>query len=221
MILAIDTASRALSVALGGQGGASYATQQMRARGQAENLMPMIRRAFDATGVAATDLTGLAVTVGPGTFTGLRIGLAAARAMRITLRVPLMGMTSLEVLAAGAARRYPDRPVLAVLDARRDQVYAQLFRRAAPPFGQAWTAPLAASASDVATMLVPGTILAGNGAHLVAAYAVDDVLVLGGMEPDARDLLALALARNLPTTDIPAPRPLYLRAPDAKPASRK
>ncbi len=221
MILAIDTASRALSIALGGDSGPGYATHQMRARGQAENLMPMIQRGFDATGTAATDLAGLAVTVGPGTFTGLRIGLAAARAMRIALRVPLMGMTSLEVLAAGAARRFPDRPVLAVLDARRDQVYAQLFRRAAPPFGEAWTAPMAARAADVAAMLLPGTVLVGNGASLVAAHATVETRMLGGAEPDARDLLALALARNLPTYPVPAPRPLYLRAPDAKLAKRK
>lgn len=221
MILAIDTASRALSIALGQDGGPSFAAHQMRARGQAENLMPMIQRAFDATNTSVADLNGLAVSVGPGTFTGLRIGLAAARAMRVALQVPLMGMTSLEVLAAGAARRYPDRPVLAVLDARRDQVYGQLFRRGVPPFGAAWTAPMAAGAADVAAMLVPGTVLIGNGASLVAEHACADMLVLDGVEPDARDLLALATARNLPTYDVPAPRPLYLRAPDAKPATRK
>lgn len=221
MILAIDTASRALSIALGQDGGPSFAAHQMRARGQAENLMPMIQRGFDATATAAADLKGLAVTVGPGTFTGLRIGLAAARAMRLALRVPLMGMTSLEVLAAGAARRHPDRPVLAVLDARRDQVYAQLFRRGEPPFGAAWTAPMAASAADVAAMLVPGTVLIGNGAALVAAHAGVELVVLDGVEPDARDLLALAMARNMPTYPVPAPRPLYLRAPDARPATRK
>ncbi|MDF1719851.1 MAG: tRNA (adenosine(37)-N6)-threonylcarbamoyltransferase complex dimerization subunit type 1 TsaB [Minwuia sp.] len=221
MILAIDTASRALSIAIGREGVRCFAAFQLRSRGQAENLMPMIQRGFDATGTQASDLTGLAVTVGPGTFTGLRIGLAAARAMRIALQIPLMGMTSLEVLAAAAARRYPDQPVLAVLDARRDQVYAQLFRRAGPPFGEAWTGPMAARAADVAAMLSPGTVLIGNGAGLVAARGGPDFRVLDDVEPDAADLLALAMARHMPTYAVAAPRPLYLRAPDARPATRK
>lgn len=221
MILAIDTASRALSVALGDAGGVAFAAHQMRSRGQAEHLMPMIERGFRATGCAARDLSGLAVTVGPGTFTGLRIGLAAARAMRVALGIPLFGMTALEVLAAGAARRFPDRPVLAALDARRDQVYAQMFRRAAPPFAQAWSAPVAAAARDVARMLVPGAVLVGNGAGLVAEHAGTDVILLAGAEPDARDLLALATARPLPTHPVPAPGPLYLRAPDAKLPTRR
>ncbi|MDF1736288.1 MAG: tRNA (adenosine(37)-N6)-threonylcarbamoyltransferase complex dimerization subunit type 1 TsaB [Minwuia sp.] len=221
MILAIDTASRALSIALGDSRGVAFAAHQMRSRGQAENLMPMIERGFLATGFSADDLKGLAVTVGPGTFTGLRIGLAAARAMRVALGIPLLGMTALEVLAAGAARRFPDRPVLAALDARRDQVYAQMFRRAVPPFAECWSAPLAVSAKDAAMMAVPGTVLAGNGAALVAPHVEGETVVLDTVEPDARDLLLLAVARPLPSWPIPAPGPLYLRAPDAKLPTRR
>ncbi|MDF1733193.1 MAG: tRNA (adenosine(37)-N6)-threonylcarbamoyltransferase complex dimerization subunit type 1 TsaB [Minwuia sp.] len=221
MILAIDTASRALSIALGDGHGVSFAAHQMRSRGQAENLMPMIQRGLRATGCAPDDLTGLAVTVGPGTFTGLRIGLAAARAMRVALNIPLFGMSALEVLAAEAALRFPDRPVLAALDARREQVYAQMFRRAAPPFAECWSAPMAIAAGDAAQMVVPGTVLIGNGAALVAAHLDGETVVLDGVEPDARHLLRLAAARPLPAYPVPAPGPLYLRAPDAKLPTRR
>ncbi|GJL89550.1 MAG: tRNA (adenosine(37)-N6)-threonylcarbamoyltransferase complex dimerization subunit type 1 TsaB [Minwuia thermotolerans] len=221
MILAIDTASRALSIALGDGRGVSFAAHQLRSRGQAENLMPMIERGFRATGSTAADLTGLAVTVGPGTFTGLRIGLAAARAMRVALNIPLLGMTALEVLAADAARRFPDRPVLAALDARRDQVYAQMFRRAEPPFAECWSAPVAVAAEGAALMAVSGTVLIGNGAALVASHVAGQTVVLNGVEPDARHLLRLAAARSLPSCPVPAPGPLYLRAPDAKLPTRR
>lgn len=221
MILAIDTASRALSIALGDGRGVSFAAHQLRSRGQAENLMPMIERGFRATGSTAADLTGLAVTVGPGTFTGLRIGLAAARAMRVALNIPLLGMTALEVLAADAARRFPDRPVLAALDARRDQVYAQMFRRAEPPFAECWSAPVAVAAEGAALMAVSGAVLIGNGAALVAPHVAGETVVLDGVEPDARHLLRLAAARSLPSCPVPAPGPLYLRAPDAKLPTRR
>lgn len=221
MILAIDTASRALSIALGDGRGVSFAAHQLRSRGQAENLMPMIERGFRATGCNAADLTGLAVTVGPGTFTGLRIGLAAARAMRVALNIPLFGMTALEVLAADAAQRYPDRPVLAALDARRDQVYAQMFRRAVPPFAECWSAPMAIAAESASLMAVPGTVLIGNGAALVAPHVAGEAMTLDGVEPDARHLLRLAAARSFPSYRVPAPGPLYLRAPDAKLPTRR
>lgn len=221
MILAIDTASRALSIALGDGRGVSFAAHQLRSRGQAENLMPMIERGFRATNCTAADLTGLAVTVGPGTFTGLRIGLAAARAMRVALNIPLFGMTALEVLAADAARRFPDRPVLAALDARRDQVYAQMFRRAEPPFAECWSAPVAVAAEGAALMAVSGTVLIGNGAALVASHVAGQTVVLDGVEPDARHLLRLAAARSLPSCPVQAPGPLYLRAPDAKLPTRR
>lgn len=70
-------------------------------------------------------------------------------------------------------------------------------------------------------MLVPGTVLVGNGAELVAEHAAADVTLLTGVEPDARDLLALATARPLPTYPVLAPGPLYLRAPDAKLPTRR
>ena len=141
--------------------------------------------------------------------------------MRLALNIPLFGMTALEVLAAEAARRFPDRPVLAALDARRDQVYAQMFRRAAPPFAECWSAPLAIAAEDVALMAVPGTVLIGNGAALVARHVAGEATVLNRSEPDARHLLRLAAARSLPSYPVPAPGPLYLRAPDAKLPTRR
>lgn len=179
--------------------------------------MPLLERVLAAGGVDAAELDAVAVTVGPGTFTGLRIGLAAARGFRVALGIPVVGFTTLEVLAAAAARRWPDRPVMAALDARRDQVYAQYFRRAGGPFAEAWSGPAAMPAAAAAAMLVPESVVAGSGAALVAAHLGTDLPALAddGMEPDARILAELAAARGLPGRLTPPPKPLYLRAADA------
>lgn len=216
-ILAFDTACGALSAALWADDGVRAAVFQRRRRGHAEQLMPLLQRVLAMGGVAAADIGAIAVTVGPGTFTGLRIGLAAARGFRVARRVPVAGFTTLEVLAAEAAQRWPDRPVLAALDARRSQVYAQYFRRADGAFADAWSAPAAMPAAAAAAMLVPGSVVVGSGANLIAAEAgeVSGLTVDGTMEPDARRLARIAARRAAPDAKAPPPNPLYLRAADA------
>ncbi|MEC9346222.1 MAG: tRNA (adenosine(37)-N6)-threonylcarbamoyltransferase complex dimerization subunit type 1 TsaB [Pseudomonadota bacterium] len=216
-VLALETSGSALSVAvLDTDGTVRAAAFQRRQRGHAEELMPMLGRVLARAGATMPDLSLLAVTVGPGTFTGVRIGLAAARGLRLALRLPLVGLTSLEVIAAAAAQRAPDTPVLAAIDARRDQVYVQLFGPEGGAWQTAWTGPAAMGAEAAAAMLVPGTVLAGSGAALVAAKATVDVTMLPGMEPQAGIAGGLALARGHGGAGTPPPKPLYLRAPDAK-----
>ncbi|WP_416897036.1 MAG: tRNA (adenosine(37)-N6)-threonylcarbamoyltransferase complex dimerization subunit type 1 TsaB [Minwuia sp.] len=218
-ILGIDTATDALSVAIGDGSGIAFSAFQRRRRGHAEALAPLIHRALTATGLAAADLSAIGVTVGPGTFTGLRIGLAAARGMRLALKRPLTGVSTLELIAVRATARWPDRPVLAALDARRGQVYAQYFRRADGPWPEAWSAPFAAPAAAAADLLRSGSVIAGNGAALVIAETDGAAIIADNtVAPDAADLVRLISHRPPGSAIAPPPAPLYLRAADAVPA---
>lgn len=218
-ILGIDTATDALSVAVGVDGKLRFSMFQRRRRGHAEALMPMVQQALAAAGLAARDLSEIGVTLGPGTFTGVRIGLAAARGFRIATGLPVTGVGTLELLAFRAGQRWPERPVLAALDARRNQVYAQYFRRAGAGWPEAWTFPAAMPAADAARFLIPDSVLTGSGAPLIEAEGVPAPVVIDAeARPDAADLIAMLSSRPLPDRTAPPPRPLYLRAPDATPA---
>lgn len=137
-ILAFDTAAAACSAALWRDGTVRARRLEPMARGQAEALLPMVRAVLDEAGAAFADLDLLAVTVGPGAFTGLRIGLAAARGLALATGLPCLGVTTLEAVAQAvpAAARTGDA-ILAVLDTRRDDVYAQTFGNDLNP----WTRP--------------------------------------------------------------------------------
>ncbi len=216
----MDTALGACSAAVWSAKGLRARSFETMARGQAERLVPMIGETMAAAGLGFEALDAFAVTVGPGTFTGIRIGLAAARALALARAVPLIGRTTLEVIAAGALSDADGRRVLVVVDAHRGQVYAQLFA----PDGQPLDAP---RARDPATLVetLP------EGALLVTGTGVGRLVTLGALEgdricvhaapglPDAADLARLAAAA--PTLPAPGevPEPLYLRPPDAKPAA--
>lgn len=218
-LLSIDTATDALSVAVGRIGDIRFSSWQRRRKGHAEELAPLIERALDASGIKAADLAAIAVTVGPGTFTGVRIGLAAARGMRIALQIPVIGVNTLELLAFQAAGRWPDRPVLAALDARRGQVYAQYFRRARQAWPEPWCAATALPASSAADMLTPGSILVGSGARLIAEEVQSESIVtVTEMAPEAAAAFDMVSLRKIPPRIAPPPSPMYLRAADAVPA---
>lgn len=164
------------------------------------------------------ELQLIAVTLGPGTFTGSRIGMAAARALALATGARLVGLTSLEVMAWTAAAELgpltPGRDLAVAVDAKRDQVYFQLFDSDL----HALTEPLAINPVNARLHLREReTLVAGTGARLVQAHASALVEVaLPRLQPDARaidSLLALASARE--------PRPFYLRPPDAKPQGDK
>lgn len=174
------------------------------ARGHAERLAPMVEETMARAGLAFSALDRLAVTTGPGTFTGQRVGLAFMRGLRLALKKPLTGVTTLEAmaLATGAKRA-------AVLhDAKREEAYLLLWEK-----GEAVLAPtVMAFAEAVARIRAFGPCaLAGTGA---ANATLDQSFTLTGItQPDARFVARLAMTKALP--DGP-PAPLYLRAPDAK-----
>jgi tRNA threonylcarbamoyladenosine biosynthesis protein TsaB len=209
-VLAMDTSLEACSVAIAGGRGGPVLVSEMIGRGHAERLFGMIDAAMQDAGLAFADLDRIAVTVGPGSFTGLRVGIAAARGFALALGRPAVGIGTLDVHAASARGLVGARPVLALLDARRDELYGQAFDADGLPL----SAPMIAGADVLRRALIPGMVLAGSGAPMVAALVEGAEIVHTLSAPDIAAVLALAVAAPDP---VSPPRPLYLRAPDAKP----
>ena len=205
IVLGLDTCLNACSVAvLDGQTVLAHASEAM-ARGHQERLAPMAQAVMAQAGLSFDRLDRVGATVGPGSFTGLRVGVAFAKGLGSTLGVPTVGVGTLEALAADA-----DGLVAAAIDARRDQVYLQVFDG-----GHALMAPdvlpLGTAAARLAELVLGRPLtLVGSGATLLAGAAPGaTLLALEGCDP--RHVARLAAGRS------PTPiRPLYLRAPDAK-----
>jgi tRNA threonylcarbamoyladenosine biosynthesis protein TsaB len=133
-ILGIETSTMMVGVAIVDGKGlvAEYRLEATRSR--SERVMPMIDRVLKDSRTTPENLAGIAVSIGPGSFTGLRIGLSTAKGLAFALKLPIVGVSSLDVLAASAAMTRCAYPICPVLDARRQEVYAALFR--ADPEGE-------------------------------------------------------------------------------------
>ena len=210
LVLGLDTCLSSCSVAvLDGERVVAFAREVM-ARGHQERLAPMARDVMAKAGLAFERLDRIAVTVGPGSFTGLRVGIAFAKGLSLALDKPAVGIGTLEALAAeGAGLVFP------AIDARRGQLYLQAFED-----GRALMAPDALTAEVAAARLAELSqgrtfTLVGSGAALLEGFA-PSATVIAAEGADARHVARLALGR------APGPlKPLYLRAPDAKlPAPR-
>lgn len=210
-LLAIDTALEACSVGVAIDGRPPVLRSETIGRGHAERLFAMMADAMAEAGMAFDRLDRIAVTTGPGSFTGIRVGIAAARGIALVVGCPVVGIGTLALFAAAARDRAGPRPVLAVLDARRDEIYAQAFDADGAPLFE----PFAGSAVDVAAHATADMMLAGSGAGLVAAAMAEPARIVPvAAVPDISALLRLGRAAPPPAGP---PRPLYLRAPDAKP----
>ena len=222
-LLAIDTATDACSAAVLADDAIVAARRELMVRGHAEALMPMVQDVMTAAAGECpngyADLQMFAVTVGPGAFTGVRIGLAAARAMGLAAGRPVVGLTTLEVVAA--AQGPCDLPLLIALETKRSDFYVQLFDADGAPCGN----PAALAAAEVATLLPDGPVAvagdaAGRLAQALAGRADGLVSLSGSAHPDATIVARLAAAHwaaGPPPPDHPPPRPLYLRPPDVTP----
>jgi tRNA threonylcarbamoyladenosine biosynthesis protein TsaB len=223
-LLAIDTATDACSVAVLAGGAIAAHKSALMARGHAEALMPMVLEALAAAGLGFAQLTAVGVTVGPGAFTGLRIGLAAARGVALAAGIPVVGATTLEVVAHGVPEDEREgASIVALIESKRADLYIQAFAADLEPLG-----PPASRLPEALVGALPAgpLVLAGDGAAraaeaLRAGGAGERVtLSASGPHPDARVLAALAAARLAETGDeiaeLPPPEPLYLRPPDAK-----
>ncbi|WP_185680872.1 tRNA (adenosine(37)-N6)-threonylcarbamoyltransferase complex dimerization subunit type 1 TsaB [Parvibaculum sedimenti] len=218
-LLAFDTAQGALSAAILGREGVVAYRFEPRTRGHAENLMPMLEAVMAEAGLGFADLDALAVTIGPGTFTGLRVGLAAARGLALARSLPLVGVTTLEALAE-PVRAEPGEAIVAAFDAKRGEIYLQTF----DANHVALSEPMLVSLEEALTHVHGDAfVCAGTGAGLLAAALAAKGIVArlsdAPAQPDARSVGRLAAAR-LAAEGVDAfriaPAPLYLRAPDAK-----
>lgn len=188
-------------------------------RGHAEALAPMVQRVMKQAGMEFRSLQRVAVTTGPGTFTGQRVGLAFARALALALKIPAIGISTLEVMAAEALDRFPDRRwAISVADAKRGEIYLA----AAAPAGELLIAPQLLPCEEAGTAV---SVVAGKfgSAPVLAGTAATEVrkhLVQMGYSPtdsEVRQPTAAFVAltcEHLP--DTRSARPLYLRPPDAK-----
>lgn len=216
LVLAIDTALAACSAAVLDTARGIVGRESLpMARGQAELLMPLVARVMDQAGADFRALDRIAVTIGPGSFTGLRVGISAARGLALASGKPAVGLTTLAAFAAPHIAANDAEPVISVVDARHQHVYLQVFGAG----GRTLVPPRIASLREAVRAADVGPIrIAGNAAQMLAAAwpetmrapllvdqraapEIDWVVRLGAAAPDSRT----------------PPKPLYLRAPDAQP----
>jgi tRNA threonylcarbamoyladenosine biosynthesis protein TsaB len=213
-ILAVDTALSACSLAIRADGRTVTRSQAMQ-RGHAEALMPMLAEAMAEAGIGYDDIDRFVVTIGPGTFTGVRVGVAAIRGLALSTGREAVGVTTLEALAATARMREGGTvPLLIAMDARREEIYAQAFAADGAPTSEPMVAGI-----DTVLKSVPAGVetVFGSAATMVADAVGQEKRRLRVLGTDAApDPLALLDLGSRKAADMP-PKPYYLRRPDAKP----
>jgi tRNA threonylcarbamoyladenosine biosynthesis protein TsaB len=216
-LLAIDTALGACSAAVLDTEHAALAAHESlpMPRGHAEALMPMIKRVMARAGLSFADLDRIAVTTGPGSFTGLRVAIAAARGLGLAAAKPVVGLTTLAAFAAPCIAADDTLPVVAAVDARHEHVYLQVFGAG----GRTLVTPRLAPLRDALRAAATGTPrLTGNAAQLLAANWPAGARAPSAVEqrgaPDIVWVARLGAIANETATPV---KPFYLRAPDAQP----
>jgi tRNA threonylcarbamoyladenosine biosynthesis protein TsaB len=222
-ILALDTSMSACSVAALRDGGRVASRFERRERGHAEALFPMIREVMEEAGLGYGELTRIAVTLGPGSFTGVRAGVAAARGMVLAAGIEAVGLLSLDVMAEGFKRRRgPEAPrggFAIAHDARRGELFLTLYDASGARISEPQALPARIAAGVLPRDLV---CAAGSGAAILAeeAAAIGRSLkiIFPDLQPDAVDLLKLAV--NVGPAIAPL-TPVYLRPAGAEPQGDK
>ncbi len=220
LILGIDTATEQVSVAIGGHEGVIASFELVRGRRHAEVLVPAVSFVCRQADIELSELGVIAVDVGPGLFTGMRVGLATGKALAQALRIPMIGISSLDLLAFPS--RHTDRVVVPVIDARKGEVFWAMYRQV--PGGIQQVAPPSVGPTEelVADLLARSqdVLCVGDGAvryreAILEGYRCE---IGGDVHPSAGALVQLAHARAL-REDWVNPREIeavYLRAPDAQ-----
>ena len=217
LILAIDTALDACAAAvLDTVAGKLIARESLAMkRGHAEALMPLIARVIEASGIAFASLDRIAVTTGPGSFTGLRVGLSAARGIALAANKPAVGLTTLTAFAAPVVSETGEHPIISAIDARHDHVYFQVVSGNGSSLVRPRVAPIE-EALEASRFGAP--YLVGNAARILAdrwpAHAPPPFKVDAQPAPDIAWVAWLGAAVS---PDTAPARPYYLRPPDAKP----
>jgi tRNA threonylcarbamoyladenosine biosynthesis protein TsaB len=216
LILSIDTALDACAAAvLDTAGGVIARESQPMKRGHAEALMPLIARVMKASGVGFAALDRIAATTGPGSFTGLRVGLSAARGIALAAGKPVVGVTTLTAYAAPVVSENGAHPVISAIDARHDHVYFQVLGDDGRSLIKPKVAPIA-EALEAARFGTPH--LVGNAADILAArWPADAPPPFRIDQQPAPDITWVAWLGAAVNPESSPARPYYLRAPDAKP----
>jgi tRNA threonylcarbamoyladenosine biosynthesis protein TsaB len=216
-VFAIDTALEACSAAVFDTERDDIVARESiaMARGHAEALMPLIARVIEAAKLDFRQIDRFAVTTGPGSFTGLRVGIAAARGLALAAGKPVVGLSTLSALAAPLIAADATIPVVAAIDARHGHVYLQVFAAG----GRTLVAPRVVSLADAVNVSRGGAPrLIGSGAAMLAALwpGPDRAPTSVDVTPAADIDWVARLGATLIENAAPA-KPFYLRAPDAQP----
>ncbi len=215
LVLAFDTATSAVTVALHDGKRALASQTAVGARRHGELLAALIGRVLAAGGREAADLEAIAVGTGPGPYTGLRAGLVTARVLASALRVPAVGVCTLDVIARAAAPAADGREFIVATDARRKEVYWARYAPSGQRIGDPGVGPpdaIASASGGPAGIGAPGPV-AGEGPDL---YPVLAACPLPPRYPDAVRLAEIAVQRLAEQPAPGPPEPLYLRRPDAR-----
>jgi tRNA threonylcarbamoyl adenosine modification protein YeaZ len=217
-LLAVDTALGACSCAIVDDARVLAHRFEIMERGHAERLAPMVDEAMRESGLAFSDLERLAVTTGPGTFTGQRVGLAFARGLRVALKIPLAGITTLEAMATAAIAETGAEYAVAIHDAKRNEVYFELLRE-----DETLIPATIAVFEDALSAIAEATrkaklAFAGTAGEAAAIGYEGEAILTSIRQPDALWVARIALTREVSNE---APKPLYLRPPDAKLPAQK
>lgn len=209
-LLAIDTSSRNCSAHLKRSDGVSYERSDLIERGHAERIIGMIDEAIEHLNLSYQDLTRIGVTTGPGSFTGVRVGLSAARGLALALNIPVVGVSTLEALAGGVDEECAK---LVVQDAKRGEFYAQFF----DADGSSNDGPLLHKINDTVpkSWCEPERLaLIGSGAEHFLPL-IDKAFIATNQDAPSIEVVS-RLCQAAKAGSI-KPKPLYLRAADAKP----
>jgi len=218
LILAIDTALDACAAGiLDTEAGKLIAREsQAMKRGHAEALMPLIARVMKQSGVAFAALDRIAVTTGPGSFTGLRVGLSAARGIALAANKPAVGVTTLTAYAAPVVSESGEQPVISAIDARHDHVYFQVVSGNGSSLIWPRVAPIEEA---LAASRFGAPHLVGNAAGILAdRWPADAPPPFKVDAQPAPDIAWVGWLGAAVSPDTAPARPYYLRAPDAKPS---
>lgn len=214
-ILAFDTTHGTCSVAIAKAGHIITSETLSEPSKQAEQLLPIVERLLDSTELSYNDITHIATTTGPGSFTGIRIGLAAARGMLLATNATFVGISGLESLAWQGLQQNDIAPIYAILDARRGEVYLQGFDLALQPIADA----ILCSYEEAASHINENASLIGNSVSLVTPQLKTIYSIIDDKALPHADTIALLAHAKIEAGDEGLPAsPLYIRKPDAKPS---
>jgi tRNA threonylcarbamoyladenosine biosynthesis protein TsaB len=215
LILAIDTALDACAAGVLDTDAGRMIAQESLAmkRGHAEALMPLIARVIKQSGIAFAGLDRIAVTTGPGSFTGLRVGLSAARGIALAANRPVVGVTTLTAYAAPVVSESAEQPVISAIDARHDQVYFQVVSGNGSSLIRPRVAPIEEA---LGASRFGASHLVGNAAKMLAERWPAQVPPFKVDAQAAPDIAWVAWLGAAVSPNTAPARPFYLRAPDAK-----